>query len=1211
MSSHIALAKDDEINAEKLSSENLNSISNYRKKLSTNLPSIPTYGSCISSPTAQQQYRVTSPTQLLLSLMGSVDSSDSNNNNNTSSPTNLHYSASDSDQEDSSINSIVEEEISNNSDSDNTSIEEQPTTNTTSIYNNKLINMVNWSVFTPLLNRFLNQTVLADKLNQYFILVLLSQNGKYAALGFIVIYIIFTLLIWIPLWLLSCVITETGVYLFILTSIIYGGRCILRLLAFPGTNVKVYGEIENEFSKYACKMLSGGADALSNFAMSIRAGNSSSTTTQSSKMDRILGKDDNDGWDIQDVASTYKRLEVYKKRVFGVYLEVLHCLLEENGQGYDPSSPTTALGAHTTAANGNSFYRLGENISACKDTCKRSMCCERQSSSGGETSSETIQINVPPAHSPTNSLDSNSFKRSTTKYGNNPLVGDVGNMNTITSQARSDGRELYTLLTSLLEDYSTLESSASNILQSGITVQNLKKGMVSNETAECATKLIQRAEELRELVSRIKLSSPDGDNEEDEQEDDEEDVGAEAVRHRLEEQGTASSSSTMGMVKSAIQAFVSMIDPPPHKSIFGLDVIRGCFLARYIGARQFWIKRSRGGGKLDVIHIPSLSNNKGQESFLPLSPRKGRDEDITNNSTNKRRAVLYCNPNAGLVEVATGMGLTGGNVAQDKDDDEKDATCWTEYYIEHGYDVYLFNYAGYGRSFGGSSWNETTSEFNHGFFPALRRVFFSTFLAFKPSSESLKSDASIVAQHLVDVVGVDELIIHGESIGGLAAAGAARSLTATTASPKVSTLLICDRTFCNLEAVAQRLVGGWTGNAIRLLTPTWSTDVARDFIAARCPKVVAQDAADEIIHDYSSLKTGLSFAKELTKGSTKNIGWMMSSPLEYRMADLDSVSITDSRLPSSSNHVKNPSTWPADKHISCSEAHHFSACVRRIGKLATAAKKQIKLDDSTREEEGTEVILSSMDEVDDLTSPSSVGNQKKSDFKALIKVWKSLACIDGLCGLPLGHTVKEGSDCTIAWLCCVVIFGSQRLASQAEKRWSKDTSPEGSGLNNRNREFLLEDFDMRPTNHHWDDSSLISHPLPIPVVLSSLKNMTAEEKHSLKEGKFCGISECACDMSYISLSHRYTLIFIIPVVEAELKYVIGMLEYIVSRLTSKESVATSISQIREGVENDQDIVSTGCFLNLNCGHNNQYSSEEREKLISLIRRSFGSRLEIV
>ena len=100
-------------------------------------------------------------------------------------------------------------------------------------------------------------------------------------------------------------------------------------------------------------------------------------------------------------------------------------------------------------------------------------------------------------------------------------------------------------------------------------------------------------------------------------------------------------------------------------------------------------------------------------------------------------------------------------------------------------------------------------------------------------------------------------------------------------------------------------------------------------------------------------------------------------------------------------------------------------------------------------------------------------------------------------------------------------------------------------------------------------------------------------------------------MSYLSLSHCHTIILNMYPVEAELKYVIGMLEYIVSRLTSKESVAQAISQIREGVENDPDTVSTGCYLNLNCGHNNQYSSEERQKLISLIRRSFGNRLEIV
>lgn len=82
---------------------------------------------------------------------------------------------------------------------------------------------------------------------------------------------------------------------------------------------------------------------------------------------------------------------------------------------------------------------------------------------------------------------------------------------------------------------------------------------------------------------------------------------------------------------------------------------------------------------------------------------------------------------------------------------------------------------------------------------------------------------------------------------------------------------------------------------------------------------------------------------------------------------------------------------------------------------------------------------------------------------------------------------------------------------------------------------------------------------------------------------------------------RYIYIFI---VEAELNYVIGMLDYIVSRLTSKENMVLSLKR-RNGCLDEQGVISTGCFLNLHCGHNNQYSYEEREKLIGLIRRLGG------
>ena len=113
---------------------------------------------------------------------------------------------------------------------------------------------------------------------------------------------------------------------------------------------------------------------------------------------------------------------------------------------------------------------------------------------------------------------------------------------------------------------------------------------------------------------------------------------------------------------------------------------------------------------------------------------------------------------------------------------------------------------------------------------------------------------------------VDKLVIHGESIGGVAASRSAQQLSMSSATRDKMSLLVCDRTFCNLEAVAQRLVGNWSGYAIRALAPLWNTDVAGDFLTAQCAKVVANDFADAIVSDCSSLKTGISLWKELHRG---------------------------------------------------------------------------------------------------------------------------------------------------------------------------------------------------------------------------------------------------------------------------------------------------------------------------------------------------------
>ncbi len=469
---------------------------------------------------------------------------------------------------------------------------------------------------------------------------------------------------------------------------------MLRLLAFPGTNVRVYGEIEKEFAKYSCKMLEGACTAMEEFAKSLLGlldtndnASSSSIMTTTGSILVLSSNDEGMGTAIESLAANYNRVKIYENQVLGVFWEVLHCLYyEDRGEG-----TSTATNRHRRDTSRNIFHHImGEQImSSCMETCKQKLCCERtrrttsrnnnnygdRLSNNDDDSELSANLCQGPVHIPT-----------LTRYGNNPLVGDIGNLANLTSQARSDGRELHSLLGLVLEDIRVLESSAKYLLRNLDNEHKLKKITISKETAECATKLIERVVELRDfVVSRMKVSSDAGEANENEEE-----VGVDAVRHRLEEHGNAlTSSSVIGMVSSAAQAFVNMIDPPPHNSVFGLDVVRGCFLARYAGAHQFWVKRSSSGGsntfcggngKLDVVMIPSLGgtgrNSELVSNVIPLSPRNDRNEVISSSSVGRanniskiRKAVLYCNPNAGLVEVATGMGLTGGNVHTINDGD--------------------------------------------------------------------------------------------------------------------------------------------------------------------------------------------------------------------------------------------------------------------------------------------------------------------------------------------------------------------------------------------------------------------------------------------------------------------------------------------------------------------------------------------------------------
>ena len=78
------------------------------------------------------------------------------------------------------------------------------------------------------------------------------------------------------------------------------------------------------------------------------------------------------------------------------------------------------------------------------------------------------------------------------------------------------------------------------------------------------------------------------------------------------------------------------------------------------------------------------------------------------------------------------------------------------------------------------------------------------------------------------------------------------------------------------------------------------------------------------------------------------------------------------------------------------------------------------------------------------------------------------------------------------------MFGGQVLAKQAEKRWDKGTT---NNLSDDTRVFAFEDFDLRPEGYQWDEDEVMHHPVPLPEVLSSLKEMTLQKSNVLEEGE--------------------------------------------------------------------------------------------------------------
>ena len=270
-------------------------------------------------------------------------------------------------------------------------------------------------------------------------------------------------------------------------------------------------------------------------------------------------------------------------------------------------------------------------------------------------------------------------------------------------EAHADGRQLMVLLGKVLSDLTSLEKHGSVLLNN--TGRFVPQDAFNERVKQSALALMQSATELSLLLPSLSQNTPSG-SEDDRDED--EDVTLDSVRRHLDENNGG---STWGAMTGAMAAILPMLDPAPHKSVFGLDVLRGTVLSRYKGASQMWFSRPTGG-KLDAMHIPAHD----------WDPANGRN----------RKAVLYCNPNAGLIEVATGISLASGTCSRAKE--EVDDACWTDFYTQKGYDVYLFNYCGYGRSHASSSsYNKIRSA---GYLGSCSRIFQSAFISFAVSNKA-------------------------------------------------------------------------------------------------------------------------------------------------------------------------------------------------------------------------------------------------------------------------------------------------------------------------------------------------------------------------------------------------------------------------------------------------------------------------------------------
>ena len=258
------------------------------------------------------------------------------------------------------------------------------------------------------------------------------------------------------------------------------------------------------------------------------------------------------------------------------------------------------------------------------------------------------------------------------------------------------------------------------------------------------------------------------------------------------------SPSTLLQIVISVYRFTSRIIKQYRRAskqtscLISLNYLRQSLLLNYPNSNQEFII-THDGLRLDCAFIPTMK--KKSSSRL------------------NRKIVVVCNPNAGLYECY-----------HDPEQSSK-----IKYFLHtRGFDVFVWNYRGYGRSEG------------------------------TPSPQNNNKDGLAVLNHLVSKFPGEtiEFCVSAESIGGLVGCFVASE------RPDLVKVLIADRTFGSLSATAHYILAPWAGRVLSKILG-WDGNNTQSYLKYSGMKIVCNDTHDTIIHDMASLKTSIANSVEL------------------------------------------------------------------------------------------------------------------------------------------------------------------------------------------------------------------------------------------------------------------------------------------------------------------------------------------------------------